>query len=515
MARASWCGNFFVRSATMDSDSGEIFISYKSERRRAAEHLAETLRRYGYTVWFDYQLVKGRDFARQIDARIRAAKALVVLWCTRSVQSEWVGEEVDLAKARGILIPAKIEDCDLPVGDRRKDYIDLIHWDGSPRSHQLDGLLAAIAAMVGREPAPHFRALQEYDAIWRRFGALPLKAFTLETPLEASQGARPLPEPSAPAFPPPVPSVVRRSTLEERYRAEGRVQVDCPPEPVRGAPDGWFLPGAGKTEWFQDIAGGPEMVVVPQGSFTMGSPEDEPGRFSVEGPQHEVRIPQDFAVGRHAVTRGQFAAFVKATGHKADGAYVWKGDKWEHDAKASWRNPGFAQDDSHPVVCVNWDDAKAYTAWLAQATGKPYRLLSEAEWEYCCRARTATPFWWGSAITPAQANYDGNYVYAGGGSKGEWRNGTVPVGSLAPNAWGLYQVHGNVWEWCEDIWHDNYEGAPPTDGSPWLQGGDASRRVVRGGAWGDGPWVLRSACRIRDSSVLRIGSRGFRLARTL
>jgi hypothetical protein len=172
----------------MDDTSGEIFISYKSERRRAAEHLAETLRRHGYTVWFDYQLVKGRDFARQIDARIRVAKALIVLWCTMSVRSEWVGEEVDLAKSLGTLIPTKIEDCDLPVGDRRKDYIDLIHWDGSPRSHQLDKLLLAVAAKAGRDPQPNFRALQEYEAIWRRFGGPSLEAFALEAPLEASVG---------------------------------------------------------------------------------------------------------------------------------------------------------------------------------------------------------------------------------------------------------------------------------------------------------------------------------------
>jgi hypothetical protein len=135
------------------------------------------------------------------------------------------------------------------------------------------------------------------------------------------------------------------------------------------------------------------MVVVPAGSFTMGSPEDEPERRSNEDPQHEVRIPRDFAVGRHAVTPGQFAAFVKATGHKAEGAYIWKGDKYEFDPNGSWRNPGFTQDDSHPVVCVNWNDADQYVKWLKTVTGKPYRLLSEAEWEYCCRAGTGTPFY--------------------------------------------------------------------------------------------------------------------------
>ncbi len=267
-------------------------------------------------------------------------------------------------------------------------------------------------------------------------------------------------------------------------------------------------------EVFQDIPGGPEMVVVPADSFMMGSPRGEKGRSNDEGPRHKVTIPNAFAVGRHAVTRGQFAAFVKATAHQAEGAYVWTEKDWKHDPKASWRGPGFGQDDSHPVVCMNWDDAKAYAAWLADKTGKPYRLLSEAEWEYAARAGTAEPFWWGTSITPEQANYDSNYVYEGGGSKGEYRKGTVPVGSFAPNPWGLYNVHGNVWEWCEDIWHDTYKGAP-SDGSAWLGRGNASRRVVRGGSWSSIPRNLRSACRLRITTDIRSKDIGFRLGRTL
>jgi hypothetical protein len=178
----------------MDGNSPEIFLSYKSERRRAAEHLTEILRRYGYTVWFDYQLLKGRDFGYQIDTKIRAAKALIVLWCAMSVRSEWVREEVDLAGALGLLIPVKIEDCELPVGSRLKDYVNLIDWDGSPRSHQLDPLFDAIAQKVGREPALNFRSLQEYEATWRRFGAPTLKSFALDQALEAGFGSRPLPQ---------------------------------------------------------------------------------------------------------------------------------------------------------------------------------------------------------------------------------------------------------------------------------------------------------------------------------
>jgi formylglycine-generating enzyme required for sulfatase activity len=172
------------------------------------------------------------------------------------------------------------------------------------------------------------------------------------------------------------------------------------------------------------------------------------------------------------------------------------------DPSLSWRAPGFSQDDSHPVVCINWNDANAYTAWLSQTTAKPYRLLSEAKREYVTRAGTLTPFWWGSSITPAQANYNGRGVYKWGGSHGEWRQSTVPVGSFEPNPWGLYNVHGNVFEWCEDVWHSNYSGAP-VDGSAWLKGGDVSRRVLRGGSWLSDPGRLRSAFRIGHTSDFR------------
>jgi formylglycine-generating enzyme required for sulfatase activity len=170
---------------------------------------------------------------------------------------------------------------------------------------------------------------------------------------------------------------------------------------------------------------------------------------------------------------------------------------------------------TYGLININWNDAKAYAAWLSRTTGKPYRLLSEAEREYVTRAGTTMPFWWGSSITPDQANYDGRFlVYEGGGSRGKWRKSTVPVGSFEANPWGLYNVHGNVWEWCEDVWHDNYSGAP-ADGSAWLQGGDESRRVVRGGSWFHDPQDLRSAGRFRSAPDFRGDCFGFRLARTL
>jgi formylglycine-generating enzyme required for sulfatase activity len=271
-----------------------------------------------------------------------------------------------------------------------------------------------------------------------------------------------------------------------------------------------FKPGAGKTEQFKDCPSCPEMVVVPSGHFTMGSPESEPEHVGFESPQHEVTIGKPFAVGRFAVTRGEFATFVKEAEHNTAGGCNTSG--WFLYSDKSWRSPGFDQDDRHPVVCVNWGDARAFVVWLSKKTGKAYRLLSEAEREYVARAGTTTPFWWGSAITPKQANYDGSAdPYTGGGSKGVYPKRTVAVDSFEANPWGLYDVHGNVWDLTEDCWNANYQGAP-ADGSAWTSG-DCTKRMLRGGSWSDVPRGLRSAVRLWDFE--RNNKQGFRLARTL
>jgi formylglycine-generating enzyme required for sulfatase activity len=215
-----------------------------------------------------------------------------------------------------------------------------------------------------------------------------------------------------------------------------------------------------------------------------------------EGPQHIVRIKAPFAVGRFAVTFDEWDACAADGGCKG----YRPGDEGRGRGKG-------------PVINVSFDDAMAYVEWLSRMTGKTYRLLSEAEREYVTRAGTTTAFWWGDTISTSQANYDGNYTFRGG-PKGEYRQQSLPVDSFAPNTWGLYNVHGNVWEWCEDIWHESYKGAP-TDGSAWIQGGDTSRRVVRGGSWVDNPRILRAANRDSYSSGLPNNTLGFRVGRTL
>jgi formylglycine-generating enzyme required for sulfatase activity len=246
----------------------------------------------------------------------------------------------------------------------------------------------------------------------------------------------------------------------------------------------------------------PEMIVVPAGKFMMGSPTSEAGRSANEGPQHTVTFARQFAVGQFTVTFNEWDACV------ADG-----GCNGYRPSDEGWGRGRL------PVINVSWLDAKAYVAWLAKKTGKSYRLLSEAEQEYVTRAGTTTPFWWGDLISVSQANYDGTLTY-GNGTAGIFRDRTVPVDMFDPNPWGLYQVHGNVWEWTQDCAHDSYDGAP-TDGSAWT-GSDCSFRVIRGGCWVSLPQA-RSASRGgqfsdsrgRHSAIVRGYDFGFRVGRTL
>jgi len=205
-------------------------------------------------------------------------------------------------------------------------------------------------------------------------------------------------------------------------------------------------------------------------------------------------------MGRYPVTVGEWRVFAAATGWRASG-------------DVDWEAPGFPQTERHPVVGVNWFDAVRYVRWLSAATGRTYRLPSEAEWEYACRAGTRTAFSCGDTISTDQANYDGNFTY-NGGPRGEYRRGTTPVGAFPPNPWGLFDMHGNVWEWVQDVVHDNYEGAP-VDGSAWEEGGDPVRRILRGGSWLYNPRYLRSALRNGFSAVLSNDIVGFRVVREL
>ena len=227
----------------------------------------------------------------------------------------------------------------------------------------------------------------------------------------------------------------------------------------------------------------PEMITLPRGWFVMGS--RKPRRYTDESPSHAVQISYELSVGRYLITFDQWDACVNdgGTTHKPDDAGWGRG--------------------SRPVINVSWDDIQLYLSWLSKVTGNTYRFLSEAEWEYAARAGSQTAYSFGNDVKKL-----GRYAWFEENSGGK----THPVGEKLPNAFGLHDMHGNVWEWTQDCWNMNYNGAP-TDGSAWTRG-DCSLRVVRGGSWDGFPRFLRAALRFGGAAAIRSGGSGFRVART-
>ncbi len=270
---------------------------------------------------------------------------------------------------------------------------------------------------------------------------------------------------------------------------------------------------------FVECIGCPQMVAVPAGKFLMGSPASEPGRFDSEGPQHVVQV-RAFALGKYDVTSRQFLAFLTATGYQPDPCIKTLGLGWQSPGRGLAYPPSQNEPPDWPAVCLDRKDALAYVAWLntqvkaahpglASRSG-PYRLPSEAEWEYAARAGTNTARWWGDAIGSGNANCNGC------GSR--WDNRVLaPVDAFKPNPFGLYGLLGNNWDWTADCWHPSYVDAP-TDGSAWMSG-DCTKHVIRGGAWNNVPIFVRAASRNSaaasgveyDYSSLA----GFRVARDL
>jgi formylglycine-generating enzyme required for sulfatase activity len=239
------------------------------------------------------------------------------------------------------------------------------------------------------------------------------------------------------------------------------------------------------------------MMLIPAGTFLMGSPEGELERQDYEGPQHEVTLSQ-FSMAKYPVTQAQWRVVANLPQVKR---------ALEHD-------PSNFKGDLRPVEQVSWHDAVEFCDRLTRHTNRQYRLPSEAEWEYACRAGTTTPFHYGETLSTDYANYNGadeNYGAYGPGTRGEYRQETTPVDHFeGANAYGLTNMHGNVWEWCQDHWHSNYDGAP-TEGSAWIEGGDLSYRVRRGGSWNVIPRNCRSAYRYFSYPGLRYSYDGFRV----
>lgn len=273
------------------------------------------------------------------------------------------------------------------------------------------------------------------------------------------------------------------------------------------------MPSPGST--FKDCEVCPELVVIPAGTAKMGAPFAEGG--DDEWPIHDVVISRPFALGKYEVTRFEFAMFVQATGHsigfscRALAEVGWK-------EGVSWRNPGFPQTNRDPVVCVNWNDAKAYVSWLSKSTGQVYRLPSEAEWEYAARAGGRGVYFFGDSVEMLCRYGNGldrssDYKWGNKKCSDGFGVGTAPVGSFLPNAFGVHDTIGNVWEWLEDCWNESYFGAP-ANGASWITG-DCSNRGTRGGSWLNDPRFLRSAHRNRLFNLYRKYNTGFRVAREI
>jgi formylglycine-generating enzyme required for sulfatase activity len=456
-----------------------LFFSYSHRdealRDELGEHLFPLERAGLIEVWHDREMLPGDNVDDEIAQKLRTADVILVRVSPSFIRSSYCYDnEFKNAikrhnKGEARVVPVIVRPCQWQLTPLRDllamptDGRAVIEWPS--RDTAFNDVAAGVTRLA--------KAMQD-------------KGISAAKP--AAAGAKPTvgqvaqPPPDAPATSGEASPAIRMdSVLESEHDAV-----------ARNRPVGDLIVFCDVNEpWC------PEMVALPAGKFLMGSPFEELGRGDSEGPQHEVTFAKRFALGKYAVTFAQYDHYCEVAGTE----------------KPEDRNWSRGQ---RPVINVNWRDAMAYCEWLAKETGQPYRLPSEAEWEYACRAGTTTPFSFGATISVVQANYDGNYTY-GNGTKGAYRKQTVPVGVLPANPWGLHEMHGNVWEWVEDVWHDSYAGAP-VDGSAWTdgEGKESSRvRVGRGGSWSDDPRYLRSAGRDWSLPDLRDSYRGFRVARTL
>jgi formylglycine-generating enzyme required for sulfatase activity len=504
--------------------AGKIFINYRRDDSAphaltVAQYLENTFGKRNIFIDID-RLRAGQKFERVLEDKLGQCKVMLVIigpnWIdardgqTRSRRldnpDDWVRLEIERALARKIpVIPVLVAGAALPSkSDLPQTLRPLLDHQCATVTtngfrHEMAGLARDVADLTVRRPWGRIAAaasaviLGGYAAA-HEFGA-PVwwPSFGLGEP-NLLEGQSQPPAKGEAGGAAKSNADVAEAEAKRIAEAEAKRKAQAARDPALSV-----SPGSGKT--FQDrLADGdpcpicPEMVVAPAGTFTMGSPPSEPDRRADEE-QVRVTIAQPFAVGKFAVTFEQWDACV------ADG-----GCNGYRPADQGWGRR------NRPVINVSWNDAKAFTEWLSRKSGKTYRLLSEAEREYVTRAGTTTPFWWGPSISVSQANYDGRYTYAGG-PQGELRQRTVPVDNFEANRWGLFNVHGNVWEWTEDCLNDSNEGNPGNGSARAI--GDCSRRVVRGGAWGNGPQVLRAAYRSWYSTDGRGSFLGFRLARTL
>ncbi len=518
----------------------DVFISYARMQRDRVEPLKARFEAMGLDVFFDLEGIDGGAvFPDVITRALDTSKAVLTCWSPLYFTRPWCLIEAREGMSRDILLPVTIEAFErtaAPADLRQVNYYDLTDWKGEEAHENWNRTLQRLGRLVGRELAPQLKTgffggtrvatpapepppeveakidvLGDLRATWTNFPARS-NSGAVRRFLEIVRGSAPgsglafevehhLDELQRAADAEDKARQEREAAERAKAEAEARERREWEARQEREAARAVLAAKAGKPvaervyplrldgvpNWPE-----PNMVAIPPGRFMMGSAEGEYRALEDEFPQHEVEIDYPFALGQHTVTFAEWDAALAA------------GAQLEKSGDTGW---GRGQ---RPVINVSWEDAQAYLACLNETlglVGRPdeYRLPSEAEWEYACRAGTQTPFSFGQTISKSQAQFSEGKI----GRAGQ----TVPVGSFPANPFGLYDMHGNVWEWCADKWHDNYTGAPG-DGSVW-QGGDPSRRVLRGGSWSSTPQVLRSAGRDWVGPRYRLDNIGFRVARTL
>lgn len=539
----------------------DVFLSYRNleDRRRLVTRFATILRAHEISVWWDYGLDAGESYRDQITRELAQARLVIPFWCEESVASKWVGMEAELGRDK--LFPARLQRVAPPPAFEAIHAAHLETWDGSILDPQLDEFVRDICAKLGKparlpadtkkelsrlpklKPLPQPKAKPAPVAPRRaapaRAGGAPKwvgplvavailalgggAAWVAFNPVGGESPAAVIPDGAADPGP-----IGQQAGLRNGSRLSG---ADAPPagmtadgakpventspsdpsaEPSAPAPAASADPvaaafraardGAGVSQReFRDCSDCPVMVALPTGSFTMGSNDGD----SDEKPTRRVTIGYQIAAGKHEVTVGQYLACVSAGGCPQP---EWReaGSKYNINTGSNdyYKKQGNALTASgNPIIGVSWNDARKYAAWLSAQTGATYRLLSEAEWEYAARAGTTSSYSFGSSISTSQANYNG--------AVGK----TTPVGQYPANAFGLHDMHGNVSEWVEDWYADNYSAGQPTDGRAFSVCSSCSYRVYRGGSWGNSPSFLRSAGRDGRTPTVRYDILGFRVAR--
>lgn len=495
----------------------DVFVSYNREDLEVAQRIVEGLVEEGVDVWLDQDLRAGENYDEVTEERLRNAKAVVVLWSSRSVKSRWVRAEATIGSRKSALVPAMIEECDRPLMFELIQTADLSKWEGDRKDPQwrafvddvnrriesanqggvAPGTLAAEAGVVGPAPAksagksskkekaaksslgksaPRRPGMKEkkgggfVGALvvlvilallgggafygWRSYGPELISALSSRVGARQEAEATPVP----PASPAPAP-IETAAVQPEPANPE-------PAPPVR--------------DTFKDCEECPPMLRLKGGEFQMGAPNDEPGRKIWEGPVRKVTVA-DYALGVTEVTFDQWDACVNQGGCNA---YKPTDRDWGRGKR--------------PVIQVSWQDAQSYTKWLSKKTGRNYRLPAEAEWEFAARAGTTTPFWWGAMYDAGKAGV-GPYPQS--------------VEVLPENPWGLKGMLGNVAEWVQDCYVNTYASAP-ADARPVEVRGACATRVVRGGSFEDPVDGLRVASRSRNAPTLRERKTGFRVAAT-